>query len=84
MLLLAFAILAFIKSKDMKNTFTFSNLILNPKTTLFYSISLFSSFSLLPVIYFLLFILFCYRNLVLDNHIVELGTQGKDLILQVV
>jgi hypothetical protein len=56
--LLAFTILAIIKSENHKNTFTFCNYQQNPKITILYNISLFSSFSL-P---FLLFILFSYSN----------------------
>jgi hypothetical protein len=56
MLLLAFAILAFIKSENTKNTFTFCNYQQNPKTTFFHNISLISNFRLfcylLVAIYF--------------------------------
>jgi hypothetical protein len=80
-LLLAFLFLTLMKSENTKITFTFCSYTQNTKAALLYRIS----FSLLYIIYFFLlfYLLYLFRNLVLDNHSVELGTQDKELVLQV-
>ena len=88
LLLLAFTFSALINFENTKIYLLLATTTKNPKRTLLYYFSLLSSHSLLSC-YFIYCFIYCYfilftRNLVLDNHTVELGAQGKGVVLQVV
>jgi hypothetical protein len=86
-LFLALLLLVLIKSENTKNIFTFLQSYQKPKnsfTLLHYShISLVYIVALLFNLLHLLFIFTYIQHLVLENHSVELGTQDKEIVLQV-
>jgi hypothetical protein len=68
----------FLKWKN-KNIFHFLQSYQKHKNIFIYSISLLSTFTFCYFIY----LLYLFQNLVLDNHLVELGTQDKEFVLHV-
>jgi hypothetical protein len=80
-LLSPFIFYALFKSLNTKNTFTISKHTQNPKNTfiLLFLISL-SSHRLFCFIYYKFISVILIQNLMIDNHTVELGTQGKDFV----
>jgi hypothetical protein len=68
-----------ILSKNIKIYLNFCNHIKNTRTSLFIALVYFMHLLFVNLFY----LLYLFRNLVLDNHSVELGTQDKEFVLQV-
>jgi len=79
LLLLAFSFSALINLENTKILLLLATTTKNPKRTLLFSFYFSSYFIYCFILSFIILI----RNLVLDNHTVELGAQDKNFVLQV-
>jgi hypothetical protein len=77
----ALLFLELFKSENTKNIFTFLHTPTKPKNILPHYIYFIASYLLCLHYHHILFYL--HLHLVLDNHSVELGTQDKEVVLQV-